>query len=214
MKSTLHWMISWLRLLCWVTLLSCDGSPDIKQRVIKRITISKPPQRVIVIRPIGRVDMKKVAVIKSRLDKIFDSVVVRKPEQIPTRFYYKPRSRYRADSIIRWLATGVKNGEVHLAVTGYPISITHKELKIRDYGVFGWGNIKGPQTCVVSDYLLKRKDLFYIIAEHELGHNFGLDHCATTGCYMIAGNGKDRTAKMKGFCGSCRGTLVKQGWRL
>lgn len=214
MKNTLQGMISWLSLLCWVTLLSCDGSPDIKQRVIKRITISKPPQRVIVIRPIGRVDMKKVAVIKSRLDKIFDSVVVRKPEQIPTRFYYKPRSRYRADSIIRWLATGVKNGEVHLAVTGYPISITHKELKIRDYGVFGWGNIKGPQTCVVSDYLLKRKDLFYIIAEHELGHNFGLDHCATTGCYMIAGNGKDRTAKMKGFCGSCRGTLVKQGWRL
>jgi archaemetzincin len=214
MKSMIHWILSWSSLILIIAVSSCDGSPEIKQRVLKRFTVSKPPQQVIVIRPIGRVDMKKVAVIKSRLDKIFDSVEVRRPEQIPVRFYYKPRSRYRADSIVRWLATGVKNGEVHLAVTGYPISITHKELKIRDYGVFGWGNIKGPQTCVVSDYLLKRKDLFYIIAEHELGHNFGLDHCPTSGCYMMAGKGKDRTATMTGFCGRCKDTLVKQGWRL
>jgi archaemetzincin len=195
-------------------LLSCGEPTEVKQPVRKPVNSLKKNQQVIVIRPIGRIDMKKVAVIKSRLDKIFDSVVIRKPEQIPTRFYYKPRSRYRADSIVGWLAKGAREGEVHLAVTGFPISITQKELKIQDYGVFGWGNIIGPQTCVVSDFLLKRKDLLYIIAEHELGHNFGLDHCPTAGCYMMAGNGKDRTASMTGFCGRCKGVLMKEGWRL
>ena len=195
-------------------MLSCGGTPEVKPALHKRHTASKSPEQVIVIRPLGRVDMKKVAVVKARLDRIFDSVVVRRPERIPSRFYYRPRSRYRGDSIISWLAKGARPGEVHLGITGFPISITNKQLQIQDYGVFGWGNIKGSQTCVISDFLLKRKDLLYIIAEHELGHNFGLDHCPTQGCFMLAGNGKDRTATMTGFCGSCRDTLVKQGWRL
>ena len=197
-----------------IAILSCGGSYDNKQDVSKRIRKTAAPKKVIVIRPLGRVDMKKVAVVKARLDKIFDSVEVRRPEQIPGRFYYRPRARYRGDSIISWLAKGVRLGEVHLGITGYPISITNKQKKIQDYGVMGWGNITGTQTCVISDFLLKRKDLLYIIAEHELGHNFGLDHCPTQGCYMMAGNGKDRTATMTGFCGQCRGTLMKQGWRL
>lgn len=220
MKYTYISRFAFGTLVIIMILLSCGEPTEVKQPVRKPINSLKKNKQVIVIRPIGRVDMKKVAVIKSRLDKIFDSVVVRKPEQIPTRFYYKPRSRYRADSIVRWLAKGAREGEVHLAVTGFPISITHKDLKIRDYGVFGWGyiwdlkNKRGPQTCVVSDFLLKRKDLLYIIAEHELGHNFGLNHCPTAGCCLMAGNGKDRTASMKGFCGRCKGVLMKEGWRL
>jgi len=201
-------------------LLACVEPTEERQPVRKPITKVKKNEQVIVIRPLGRVDMKKVAVVKARLDNIFDSVVVRRPEQIPSRFYYRPRSRYRGDSIISWLAKEVRPGEVHLGITGFPISVTNKKLNIEDYGVFGWGykwdlkNKRGSQTSVVSDFLLKRKDLLYIIAEHELGHNFGLDHCPTAGCYMMAGNGKERTASMKGFCRRCKGTLVKQGWRL
>jgi len=214
MKDTMIRLLISTGLSMIIAVMSCVGSNDKKQDESKRINKTGAPKKVIVIRPLGRVDMKKVAVVKARLDRIFDSVVVRRPEQIPSRFYYRPRSRYRGDSIISWLAKGGRPGEVHLGITGFPISITNKQLQIQDYGVFGWGNIKGSQTCVISDFLLKRKDLLYIIAEHELGHNFGLDHCPTQGCFMLAGNGKDRTATMTGFCGSCRDTLVKQGWRL
>ena len=125
-----------------IAVMSCVGSNDKKQDESKRINKTGAPKKVIVIRPLGRVDMKKVAVVKAWLDRIFDSVVVRRPERIPSRFYYRPRSRYRGDSIISWLAKGVAPGEVHLGITGFPISITNKQKNIQDYGVMGWGNIK------------------------------------------------------------------------
>ncbi len=91
MKNTLQGIPGWIGYFSIVIMLSCGGTPEVKPALHKRNTASKVPEQVIVIRPLGRVDMKKVAVVKARLDKIFDSVVVRRPEQIPSRFYYRPR---------------------------------------------------------------------------------------------------------------------------
>ncbi len=81
-----------------------------------------------------------------------------------------------------------------------------------DWGILGSGQLGG-RACVVSIFRLGRgkvgKTLFEArlgkVANHELGHNFGLDHCPNAGCLMQDKRGKLATVDEESGkpCGKC-----------
>jgi len=106
--------------------------------------------------------------------------------------------RYRADSIIavqnRNLPVGI---DYVLGITGRDISITKYDIKgaikkpvwrYNDFGIMGLAYCPG-KSCIVSDFRLKSNKKLHLerykkVVIHELGHNFGLPHCADKKCVM------------------------------
>ncbi len=169
-----------------------------------RIENSKIDSKIIIIQPLERINRTKIEKIHNSLSFVFDSVVIRNPLTVPRQFFYHERKRYRADSIIRWLRTMASNNETIIGVTEFDISTT--KGKFADYGVMGLGFLTG-KACIISDYRLKNKSRLPIIAIHETGHTFGLEHCNVSGCYMMDAEGKDHTKNLKYFCIKCKNIL-------
>lgn len=136
---------------------------------------------------------------------------------LPKSAYYKPRHRWRADTILDVL------NEMHgdepettrvLALTASDISVTKEPFA--DWGIFGLANSPG-QAAVVSMFRLKRKvkDRAHLkfrlasTAVHEVGHTFGLPHCDEARCAMLdAEGGIENTDTGSGTLGpSCRSQI-------
>jgi archaemetzincin len=146
-----------------------------------------------------------------KINEIIPGAILRAPAALPAFAYYKPRHRYRADSLIKWMNQMAKPGEVYIGITTIDISTTKGSNK--DFGVMGLGYQPG-KACVASPFRLKDKNQFWKIALHELGHTAGLPHCATKTCLMRDAEGGDHTAAEKEFCHTCKSKLLQQGWQL
>jgi archaemetzincin len=169
---------------------------------------------VIHIQPLGNVPIKSITFLKQELTKIYPHVIINKTIPLPVNAYYAPRARYRADSIIKYLAQTTAPNTVTLGVVACDIS-TGKGL-IKDYGVMGLVYRPG-KSCVVSSFRLSKKNtleqLVKLVA-HELGHTQGLPHCSTLTCFMRDAEGKNYTNEMTHFCNKCKSHLLFKGWLL
>jgi archaemetzincin len=91
--------------------------------------------------------------------------------------------------------------------------------------VFGQAQLDGP-GAVISTYRLRAE--FYGLpsdegmlveraikeAVHELGHAFGLVHCAAYDCVMHASTSVEEVdLKRSAFCGRCAAALERRGWK-
>lgn len=130
--------------------------------------------------------------------------------KLPVNAYYKPRNRYRADSLLRYLnRTLLDSYDIVIGVTSNDISATVGPHK--DWGVFGFGYCPG-HACVISNYRLRKNadpeqvnTRLKNVALHEIGHNFGLYHCGDMACLMKDAKGKLSNVEGKGrkFCKRC-----------
>lgn len=117
--------------------------------------------------------------------------------------------RYRADSLLRFLKREkLGKADYVLGLTNVDITTTNRYKKGKekeegqimfpvwmhaDWGIFGLGYLGG-KACVVSSYRLRIFDnpsqavlhsRISKVARHEVGHNFGLDHCKNkNSCFM------------------------------
>jgi len=173
----------------------------------------------IVLVPLGEFPDDLLDAIEARLESEL-TVTVRRhdPVPLPQSAWYAPRKRYRADALLEFLATLIQDGAPAstrmLGLTQVDISTTKEPHE--DWGIFGLGQMPG-QTAVVSMFRLKRKvrnreHLRFrvsIVALHEAGHTFGLDHCAEPRCPMQDAEGSiantDSSAEVLGA--ECRGEL-------
>jgi len=132
-------------------------------------------------------------------------VVILDKVKLPKSAYYSPRSRYRADSLLRFETKIIPDSiSIIIGLTNKDISTTKRNKKTgkikmpkhkyTDWGIFGLGQVGGI-SCVVSTYRLKSKvsrAKFYTrvmrIATHEIGHVLGLFHCPTIDCVMNDAN--------------------------
>lgn len=103
------------------------------------------------------------------------------------------------------------------------VGLTEKDIsttkgEIEDWGVFGLGYLPG-KACIVSTFRLgakaepadaeriKRERLVKVVI-HEIGHNFGLDHCPEIRCTMQDAMGSILTVdRENGFCRKCTEVL-------
>jgi archaemetzincin len=133
------------------------------------------------------------------------------PVDLPQSAWYAPRARYRADSIIHWLAKRTGDSVIYIGITTKDVSTTSDGIK--DWGVMGLGYQPG-NACVVSTFRLSKNnvnDQLYKVCLHELGHNLGLPHCEVKSCFMRAGEGHNYTEEETSFCDKCRHRLERKG---
>ena len=171
-------------------------------------------QKTILIQPFEDVGNEQVKNIAENIRKIYPHIEILKPIPFPENSYYKPRNRYRADTIIKYLQKNTEAGDVTLALTNKDISVT--KGKNADFGVMGLGYKPG-RACVASSFRLnkrKKDKQFYKVAIHELGHTQGLNHCPEKTCLMRDAEGGNPTDEEKDFCQKCKTFLKTKNWNL
>lgn len=131
---------------------------------------------------------------------------------LPAETYYAPRNRYKAGAIINFLAP-IK-GNRYKFVAGF----TSKDISVskgpyEDWGVFGLGTLNNG-GCITSSFRLKKNASKELLLEriekvvlHEIGHNFGLEHCASrNSCLMKDARGRISSVdrNIADLCSNCR----------
>lgn len=153
---------------------------------------------LICLKPLGKVDTSLVQAAGRGITHLYGlRVRVLESSKLPRSAYYKPRRRYRADKILRFLHGEVFSCRVVMALTATDISVT--KGKHKDWGIFGLAEIAG-KAAVVSSYRLRKragqrllKKRFIKVVNHELGHALGMPHIPQKGCLMQDAAGTIRT---------------------
>lgn len=195
-------------LILFVCLISCTNRNN--ENSPEKIAI----QKVIVIQPLGNFESEQANKVLSEIRTVNPNVVLRGVIPFPGNSYYKPRNRYRADSIIKSLKNNIGKDSVIVGLSHSDISTTKNGIK--DWGVMGLGYRPG-KACVVSDFRLSVKnknEQFYKLVLHELGHTAGLPHCKVKSCLMRDAEGGNPLNEEIGFCENCNKFLKSKGWQL
>ena len=150
------------------------------------------------------------------LKHTFDSVAFEGVIPFPDSAYYAPRSRYKADKLVKHLRQLQASSELVVGFSSKDIS--DRVHGYEDFGVMGWTRIS-LHSSVVSTYRLSDKSRlqsdFVKLVLHELGHADGLPHCKNSvSCYMRDANKQNHFPELGGFCDKCKTHLSKQGWNL
>jgi len=188
-------------------MLSCSEK---KNRINEK---AAKPAVTILIQPFKDIKQETVVKVTERIKNVYPNVKVLNAIDFPENTYYKERSRYRADSIIKFLNKETKEGFVTIGLTSKDISATRG--KIKDFGIMGLGYRPG-KACVASSFRLSkenRDEQFYKIAIHELGHTQGLPHCPEKMCFMRDAEGKNPTNEETDFCKKCKTFLINKNWK-
>ncbi|MEO7216142.1 hypothetical protein [Mucilaginibacter sp.] len=146
--------------------------------------------------------------------KVNPTTILRNAIPLPATAYYRPRDRYRADSLIGYLARFGNSDTVIIGLTHRDVSA--RNVNITDWGVMGLGFQPG-NACVISTYRLNKARLaeqFSKLALHELGHTQGLPHCPNKTCFMRDAKGGNHLNEETAFCASCSKSLTTKGWHL
>jgi archaemetzincin len=178
----------------------------------KFFLLATNPSITIQIKPFDDLSTEKANYVLKEIKKIYSNTVLLKSVKLPAQAFYKPRGRYRADTLIAWLSRRTPENAVTIGLTSKDVS-TNKE-KIVDWGVMGLGYCPG-NACVVSTFRLKKTNLLdqlFKVAIHELGHTQGLPHCEVKSCFMRDAEGHNTADEEFEFCPKCKKVLAGKGW--
>lgn len=173
-----------------------------------------------IIQPFEGLPTSTADFVKVKLNEIYSGeVTINEPIPLPKKALNQDQSRYRADSLIRFLDSFAKEGQLIIGLTSNDISIT--KGKDPDYGNMGLGFSPG-KSCIASTFRLKgdnRQEKLFKLAIHELGHTQGIaqtptKHCPEETCLMRDAEGKDHWDELNDFCSKCKPVLIDAGWAL
>lgn len=189
---------------CIVLFFLCCNTTDKNHKKTKSVV-------VVEVQPFTDIDKSLSESVFKNIQTFFPNAILNKTIDIPPQAYYRPRNRYKADSILRFFNSIVKDNHVILGLTSKDIST--KKDKIDDFGVMGLGNCPG-KSCVASSFRLdykNKKEQLFKVAIHELGHTQGLPHCDKKTCFMRDAKGKNPTNEEVEFCLKCKTVLKDKG---
>ena len=168
---------------------------------------------LVAIQPLGAVDPALVRRVTKHVESMFRvRVTVLRARALPRSAYYRPRSRYRGERILADLdARTPPHVSKVLGLMSRDLSVTKHD--VYDWGILGVAGLSC-RAAVVSTYRLQRRGATRTLVEerldhvavHELGHTFGVSHCASPRCVMNDAGGSIRTVDRTSgsFCASCR----------
>lgn len=198
------------KILCFIILSVVGVFASCNEEVSK-----SPTQSVTIdIIPFENLAEDDIDYITVALKKIITNVEVKQKEKLPKQAYYAIRNRYRADTLIGYLSKKTPLQHVSVGLTTKDIS--HTKGSIKDYGIMGLGFRPG-NACVVSSFRLakeNKREQFFKVCIHELGHTAGLPHCPEKTCFMRDAEGKNHTNEEVDFCINCKAFLIAKGWNL
>ncbi len=181
--------------------------------------------KIIALQPLDDYNPKQLDFIRKEIENFYNvKVIVLQPVNLPESFRLEGEAKiYSADSILDMLSAKLDNEIVEvIALTHKSIFILQKD-KTKDplFGkgvqpIFGLADFTG-NCAVVTDVLFNSIDTAVFqhrlrtTVIHEIGHNIGLDHCASERCIMSEQNGKlsalDKSER--DYCDDCRKKLKK-----
>ncbi len=176
-------------------------------------TVNEKEAVTILVQPFKDMKSKDVELVVEEIRKIYPKIKVLEPIDFPDNSYYKPRNRYRADSIISFLGKNTQRGFVTIGLTTKDMSASRGSIK--DFGIMGLGFRPGT-ACVASCFSLNRKnrnEQLFKVTIHELGHTQGLKHCREKTCFMRDAEGKNPTDEETDFCKKCKQILINKNWK-
>ena len=195
-------------LLPWIFFLSCH-SDTVK-------TVQKSD--IIAIQPLSNPNVASIEALSKNIQSFYGCQVIILPNlSLPPSAYYSKRQRYRADSLLIFLEAqkpdsvnfivGLTDKDISASITGY-----------KDWGVFGYGQCPGVSNIISTFRLSKKATKAEIdtriknVAIHEIGHNYGLPHCADTTCIMKDAHGKLSSieGKSRSLCRRCQSKIQYQ----
>ena len=188
---------------------------------------SQKEEQLVLIQPYGDIDNEILEEVQKSISKSYGfKVYLADRIEMPNSAFVNIKSpRYRGDSILA-IQRRIKPDTIDFVVglTTFDISTTKRdergnilkpESRYKDWGIFGLGY--QPGSCsIVSSYRLtpNNRELMLTrikkVCNHELGHNFGLDHCTSSpNCVM-----RDAAETIKTIdtvddtlCNSCKGKI-------
>ena len=169
---------------------------------------------LILIAPIGKVSPEVLEHLKENLkDRFGIAVQIVQPLEEPGFALDEKRNQYYSTKILDRLIKCKKGNEKILSVIDTDLFVPNLNF------VFGEADIENG-TCIISlsrlrqEFYKKEPDealfLKRILKEavHELGHTYGLGHCANPKCVMHFSNSlSDTDYKESDFCTRCRGKI-------
>jgi len=209
-QSTIFIIFAGLFLLACNSTTS-DAAKMHEQKLLPRHMVIKD-SLIIEVQPFSDIPDSLVNYVFMNVKKLCPYVMLNTSLSLPQNAYYKPRDRYKADSLLNYLKINLKKGHVVIGLTSKDISTS--KGKIADWGVMGLGFCPG-NACVISSFRLDKNnisDQLFKVAIHELGHTQGLDHCCNKTCIMRDAEGKNTTNEEKEFCSKCKAVLTTKGW--
>jgi archaemetzincin len=176
-------------------------------------------QQTIILQPFKGIDSGYINYLKNNIDSFYNvKINVVAATALPLKTFNAKRSRYTADSLLLFLKP------LSPAQRVYVLGVTAKDIStysngIPDWGIMGLGYQPG-NAAVVSTYRLSKKiggrQQLYTrllkVSVHELGHNFGLPHCANQTCIMVDAAGKNKLDEEVYLCEKCQFFLYKNGF--
>lgn len=176
------------------------------------------PAKIGLLR-LGEMDDRLFAQAKKEIESFYNAETVDLGEKtLPQLAYYAPRKRYRADKLIDWLLE-IRPDSVDFILALTASDISHTKGEIEDYGIMGLAYRPG-RSGVVSTFRVGKgakeqaqlQARFSKLVVHELGHNFGIEHCSHSNhCLMrdACGTVKTLDRESKNVCENCRKRLGK-----
>jgi archaemetzincin len=187
----------------------CNQVHDTGMHLVKKSN----PKVTIGLLPYNDFDTSLLTYLKNETIAFYQcDVTVLRSCPLPQAAWYAPRSRYKADSLLNYQLGLQSSASTVAGLTGKDISTTNGSIP--DWGVFGLGFCPG-KACVISTHRLQKasktkaqlKERLIKVLLHELGHNFGLPHCAQSPTCLMADAGGtiaqvDRERKW--LCDKCK----------
>lgn len=181
--------------------------------------------KTIALQPLDDYNSEQLDFIRKEIENFYNvKVIVLHQVSLPESFRLEREAKiYSADSILDMLSTKLNNEILEV------IALTHKGIYIlpknktdnslsgkRIQPLFGLADFTG-NCAVITDVLFNSIDTAVFqhrlrtTVIHEIGHNIGLDHCASQRCIMSAQNGKLSALDKSGrdYCADCRRKLKK-----
>ena len=207
-------------LLLLISMFSCKSpdEPKTKTPVKKKVitVVKEKPAIVLYLQPYNGYPHDKVLKLQSDVQHCLDTLIPERKFEVklkdnidlPASCYYKPRARWRADSILDY-QNRIDGKNYTIGVLTQDISST--EHGYQDWGVQGLGSMPG-KNAVVSTFRVKNKPFFYKVIVHEFLHNLGLDHCPYNdpSCYICDGYIHPELEPQTRLCEYCKKELMRK----
>ena len=207
-------------LLTVLYFFSCSNKQENKgTRENEAATVKKQDQKdqvpVIRIYCYGEAPSQKAEMLKKALTECYPRVeLMQQRLELPKEHYLKERNRYRGTGLLKDLSK-LKEDAVVLGITD---KVIYQANEISPtFGVFGISFV-GAKVALISltqPSGKKHPDNHLVeLMMHELGHAFGLNHCADEHCFMVDAEHGNKFSKTPSFCKECTIYLNGKGWRL
>lgn len=163
----------------------------------------------------GDAPTKKAEMLKKALTECYPHVeLMQQCLELPKEHYLKERNRYSGTGLLKDLSK-LRDGDVILGITD---KVIYQANEISPtFGVFGISFVGAKVSLISLTQPSGKKHPDNHLVElmmHELGHAFGLHHCADEHCFMVDAEHGNKFSKTPSFCKECTKYLNGKGWEL